>query len=1601
MAENIIIRTDLDLTEYNKKVSRIKGDIQKLNKEYSNISTESSKETFLDKVIDSSKTALGVFNTVNSMIGTIHNTADTALGAVSKVRNGFEVLKFVTSGNTEAIKEYFNVLTKPDIDPMKTMTKELNTQITELTPLIGGIMALETALNEVTDSLLEISGEVGNIRSAIAKYTGDIGDDLDVLASKVSTLRSTYGAESEEIIKTANSVAKATGESFATTLDSMDRLLGHTAGNASEALDFLNEYSIQLTEAGLNLEQQVTTVLFQSQSGVFNDKLLDLIKESGLRLREMTDASKKALTEAFGEDYTKALEAQIRSGGKSTIDAATEIAGKLTKLQDKVKAQAVVADVFGAAGEDVGSERSAKLLVDLQQQIKTLPKAFSQLEKSAGVTSGRVAKALGEDVADKVKSDISGAEMFSAIIEDSLAAGKDLEFVKGKLMELGVAVSDIDFTNLIRNVKTFVDTTELQQLENQLKTITEQNERRKSEVAASMSKVRIQRQIMEQQEEELWLKIYSFVAPLIGKLNDTLFSFYQSIKDVQTKLSIGIEQFAKKYTMSLMLLIGAIGVFNANLLISTTRFIALTVAQRASSMATAAWTLITNGATVAVRLFNLAIASNPYGAAAAAVLTLASAIFAVGKNYEYAYDRQSAMLDLQERTDEAMSSQKAKIDELFNVLKNVNASEEERKKAAEDVNKQYKAQVGTLDLSKATLKEIEDVQAAITAEVYKTVLLEQQRLRTQELLSEKVKVEYDIIRRLRESSLEVGKTWELTTETMSKFGIPKDATLKGAELVTLFNKLNLELDIQNSKMTQAKNASDAATDSGKNRIEVIQKDLTNLRLAIDAVAHNATGDWVSEVKKDWSEMWGASSLDNLNAIRDELKDLPSLMAELSKEADKGKGKDSKSKPISTIVASADEIKKAFDAANAELDRQKLREINAVNEKVKNREMDEEAGANAIMYIDIRYAKMREALHKKFNTDIETATQARIAAEMARETKYHEDRMELIATNEERELNSRKADFDNRLISEEKYQLDRLNVQIRYEKKRAAELEASSKDPSASNKKVIELQNQLAAELLKINDKVKEGREESAKKAAEFDSKQLEREAVMLNRRGELAREQLSIDEKVNANRIDLQLNSLKIMEDTAKASAAVSLMNESRRFDLESEQLKRNGEVIKFQIDSIQGEVAALRANGYIEEANTLALTEANKRDTLEENRKAILTSEQAHADTVLKINTDLNKNLKSVTEQRIAIIKKYSDSIAEAADSMSSLMDGFVDKFGGSVATDIFKGFAKGAKDAAGEFAKLMDSGALVTTMTEEGIAKVSIASDKAGEVALSAANVVGEAVVGALEAAQEVSTAHIAAIDEQLKNSEANVQNIIDKMNEGGKAAEEYSIAQLEAERERMMALKEERRKEVANQKAMATVELAIKAALAIANAFNAPFPLNIIMPAVVAAGFFASVALMQRQAQTAIAETGGSMTDRGFKPAGSKLISGRSHKLGGELVEMEAGEYVFSRQHSAKFGELFEAIQSDKLRNLGDLKGLFVQPNVVKVITGSPHSGAETAQLAGKVDRLADIVDKVVVELQKNKTSVTLDTRGLVLEGMMMVKDEERLRKSGRIR
>lgn len=387
----------------------VEGSVEALEKEYKeltkeskkvNLETEEGKKKFKDLTAQTAKLKQEVKD-YNAQIRGTASKMKAAVGSYNElIARNKELSKVIkNAGNAfDGTNEDLAKLQKEYRENTKLLTqfdKKLGQNFRNVGNYQGalqnvaGKFAVMSA--QITAAILVFEGlkEVlnGSGRELIAarnqvELLANVGEEkAGEMTARFAALERVLGVDLNDSLAAVNATTKQLGGDFEANTDVITTALeGVSEFNRGELVDIFREYGAQAKAAGLSVEQFAAISVRSLNEGVFSDKGIDAVKEFNLRISEQTTATKDALINAFGNEFTSGIFEGINNGSLTTIQALEMISQKMNDTSIPAnKLQTVIADVFGGAGEDAGLG-FIRSLVDVDQNLEdvidTSSKAF-------------------------------------------------------------------------------------------------------------------------------------------------------------------------------------------------------------------------------------------------------------------------------------------------------------------------------------------------------------------------------------------------------------------------------------------------------------------------------------------------------------------------------------------------------------------------------------------------------------------------------------------------------------------------------------------------------------------------------------------------------------------------------------------------------------------------------------------------------------------------------------------------------------------------------------------------------------------------------------------------------------------------------------------------------------------------------------------------------------------------------------------------------------------------------------------------------------------------------------------------------------------------
>ena len=310
--------------------------------------------------------------------------------------------------------------------------------------------------NAYADSLQRVKQQLESI--------ADINSES--VNKKVLIIQAVTGYDPNEIIRATRNMVINLGTDVDTALDMIMSAYQETGDPMNDLLDTMQEYPSQMQKMGISAEYFYHAITKGSEAGVYNtDKIADTLKEFYLRVTENSDTVIESMNE-LGLSTEKSLEA-FNEGGPKAEAALNNVIKAIANVDDKAKQQTIIANLFGAPGEDVGrlffeTMAEAEIVMDefsgsvadsaaimentLGYQLNELKNSFAILKAEVGDSFAPVLK---EIVADVV---FSMDEIKSAVVDNLIPAFQTLFIAIADPFVNGEEASDSFIVNLINGV---------------------------------------------------------------------------------------------------------------------------------------------------------------------------------------------------------------------------------------------------------------------------------------------------------------------------------------------------------------------------------------------------------------------------------------------------------------------------------------------------------------------------------------------------------------------------------------------------------------------------------------------------------------------------------------------------------------------------------------------------------------------------------------------------------------------------------------------------------------------------------------------------------------------------------------------------------------------------------------------------------------------------------------------------------------------------------------------------------------------------------------------------------------------------------------------
>lgn len=299
------------------------------------------------------------------------------------------------------------------------------------------------------------------------------GDELKEYRVNIQAIADMYNKEFVEVLTAVNTLVKQFGIDGKTAVDLIADGFHLDADLSGQFLENVKEFAPQFKAAGVEADEFIAMLSNMEKEGVFGNKAMDSIKEATLRIREMPQATRDAL-EGIGMDVDK-MQEKLNNGSIKIIDVIKLVSTRLkdTGVQTE-QIGAVIADVFGGAGEDAGLEflstinnistslskakTDAGLFYENNQQVLESTKEWEiELSRLFDATGGSF-ETMTADVKIFMNESLAGILRFLNDIKTAIVDFDNRTHILSATIKVVTKAFEIFFTNMYQGVKLMNDT---------------------------------------------------------------------------------------------------------------------------------------------------------------------------------------------------------------------------------------------------------------------------------------------------------------------------------------------------------------------------------------------------------------------------------------------------------------------------------------------------------------------------------------------------------------------------------------------------------------------------------------------------------------------------------------------------------------------------------------------------------------------------------------------------------------------------------------------------------------------------------------------------------------------------------------------------------------------------------------------------------------------------------------------------------------------------------------------------------------------------------------------------------------------------------------
>lgn len=245
----------------------------------------------------------------------------------------------------------------------------------------GWILAVGAALAAGVKEWYDYNDSILEAKKTTQDITGTTGQLAKEIRSQAIAISEGTGLSIEETLNAAKNAVVNFGTDYKTALNVISIGLVDAGNKQDLFLESVTEYGVFFGQAGFSFQQFADIINSGIDLGIYQDKLPDAIKEFTLSINEQTDASKKALINAFGSEFTTTLLKGVTDGSITASEALKQISNEAEKVGvNTQQAAQLTADLFRGAGEDAGG--ALNVFKAVNEALSDEPRLLNDIQKA-------------------------------------------------------------------------------------------------------------------------------------------------------------------------------------------------------------------------------------------------------------------------------------------------------------------------------------------------------------------------------------------------------------------------------------------------------------------------------------------------------------------------------------------------------------------------------------------------------------------------------------------------------------------------------------------------------------------------------------------------------------------------------------------------------------------------------------------------------------------------------------------------------------------------------------------------------------------------------------------------------------------------------------------------------------------------------------------------------------------------------------------------------------------------------------------------------------------------------------------------------------------